>query len=59
MGEERIKDILTNIQKIKESNKSIRSYFENNYVPFTRVQYYHLNQLMKKYQKRIIHQGYY
>ncbi len=37
MGEERIRDILQYITKIRESEQSIRGYFENNYAPFFRV----------------------
>jgi len=49
MGEERIRDILHYITNIRESEKSVRSYFENNYSPFSRTQYYHYCKALQKY----------
>ena len=49
MGEERIRDILHYITNIRESEKSVRSYFENNYAPFSRTQYYHYCKKLQKY----------
>ena len=49
MGEERIGDILHYITKIRESEKSVRGYFENNYAPFSRAQYYQYCKTLQKY----------
>ena len=36
----RIAEILSSIKKIEDSNLSVREYFDQNIVPFTRPQYY-------------------
>lgn len=46
--EERIDEILNAIQKIKESELSITAYFEQNSVPFSRVQYYRYCKILQK-----------
>jgi transposase len=46
--EERIDEILNAIQKIKESELSITAYFEQNSVPFSRVQYYRYRRILQK-----------
>jgi hypothetical protein len=40
--------ILSEIQKIQESKQTVRDYFENNYVPFSREQYYRYCRIIKK-----------
>jgi hypothetical protein len=37
--EKREEVILIEIQKIQDSKQTVRDYFENNYVPFSREQY--------------------
>ncbi len=50
MGEERIQDILKTIQKIKDSEKSVNSYFETTRnVPFSKAQYYNYLKCLKRY----------
>ena len=46
--EERICEILTTIQNIKESKLPITTYFKQNSVPFTRKQYYRYCRILKK-----------
>lgn len=47
--ESRDEKILNEIQKIKSSKQTVRTYFENNYVPFSREQYYRYCRIIKKY----------
>jgi len=50
MGEERIQDILETIQKIKDSEKSVSSYFRTTRnVPFSKAQYYNHLKCLKRY----------
>jgi len=46
--ENREEVILNEIQKIQESKQTVRDYFENNYVPFSREQYYRYCRIIKK-----------
>ena len=46
--EERICEILSTIQNIKESKLPITTYFKQNSVPFTREQYYRYRRTLKK-----------
>jgi transposase len=46
--ENREEVILSEIQKIQESKQTVRDYFENNYVPFSREQYYRYCRIIKK-----------
>ena len=46
--EERMCEILSTIQNIKESKLSITTYFKQNDVPFTREQYYRYRRTLKK-----------
>ncbi|MBF0398689.1 MAG: helix-turn-helix domain-containing protein [Desulfobacterales bacterium] len=47
--EERIQEILSSIQKIKDSTKSVNDYFMTNIVPFSKAQYYNYLKILKKY----------
>jgi hypothetical protein len=47
--EERICEILSTIQKIKESKQPVRRYFKQNSVPFSRAQYYTYCKTLQKY----------
>ncbi len=47
--EERICEILSTIQKIKESKQPVRGYFKQNSVPFSRAQYYTYCKTLQKY----------
>jgi transposase len=47
--EERICEILSTIQKIKESKQPVRGYFKQNSVPFSRAQYYTYCKTFQKY----------
>ncbi len=49
MKEQRVQKILNNIQSIRESNLSVKKYFETNFVPFSRVQYYNYCKILNKY----------
>jgi len=49
MGEERIQEILSTIQEIKDSGKSVTSYFSRSAVPFSKAQYYNYLRCLKKY----------
>jgi len=49
MKKERVQKILINIQSIRESNLSVKKYFETNSVPFSRVQYYNYCKILNKY----------
>lgn len=49
MKEERVRKILNNIQSIRESNLSVKKYFETKFVPFSRVQYYNYSKILNKY----------
>ncbi len=40
VGEGRINEIVKGIKKIQESKQPVKKYFENNFVPFSRSQYY-------------------
>ncbi|RLG31677.1 hypothetical protein DRO03_00205 [Methanosarcinales archaeon] len=46
--EERIFEILSTIQNIKESELPVTTYFKQNSVPFTREQYYRYCRILKK-----------
>ena len=45
----RISEILSTIKKIKDSNLSVKEYFDQNIVPFTRPQYYIYRKTLRKY----------
>jgi len=45
----RIAEILSSIKKIEDSNLSVREYFDQNIVPFTRPQYYIHRKTLRKY----------
>jgi transposase len=47
--ESREEIILNEIQKIKSSKQTVRTYFENKDVPFSREQYYRYCKILKKY----------
>src|SRR3989304_8579447 len=47
--ESREETILNEIQKIKSSKQTVRTYFETNNVPFSREQYYRYCKILKKY----------
>jgi len=47
--EERICEILSTIQKIKDSKQPVIAYFKENSVPFSRVQYYSYCKTLQKY----------
>jgi hypothetical protein len=47
-SETREEVILSEIQKIQDSKQTVRDYFENNYVPFSREQYYRYCRIIKK-----------
>ncbi len=47
-SEKREEVILSEIQKIQDSKQTVRDYFENNYVPFSREQYYRYCRIIKK-----------
>lgn len=49
MGEGRIQEILNIIQEIKDSGKSVSSYFSTSAVPFSKAQYYNYLRCSKKY----------
>ena len=49
MGEERIQEILNTIQEIKDSGKSVSSYFRTSAVRFSKAQYYNYLRCLKKY----------
>ena len=49
MGEERIQEIRNTIQEIKDSGKSVNSYFRTSAVPFSKAQYYNYLRCLKKY----------
>ena len=49
MGEERIQEILNVIQEIRNSGKSVSSYFRTSAVPFSKAQYYNYLRCSKKY----------
>jgi len=49
MEEERIQEILNTIQKIKDSKKSVISYFKTSTVPFSKAQYYNYLKCLKRY----------
>ncbi|MDL1974736.1 MAG: hypothetical protein LWX55_08145 [Deltaproteobacteria bacterium] len=50
MGEERIQEILSTIQQIKDSEQSVNSYFRTrSTVPFSKAQYYNYLKLLKEY----------
>ena len=46
--EDRIEDILSILQKIDESEESVRNYFKQNQVPFSRTQYYTYRRTLQK-----------
>jgi len=46
---DRINDILKLIKKIQESKQPIKKYFENNFVSFSRSQYYEYCKILQKY----------
>ena len=47
--DDRIAKILSTIKKIEDSNLSVREYFDQNIVPFTRPQYYIHRKTLRKY----------
>lgn len=49
VGDERTDEILETIKKIQESRQPIKKYFENNFVPFSRSQYYIYCKTLRKY----------
>ncbi len=57
MGEERIQEILNTIQKIKDSKKSVTSYFKTSNVPFSKAQYYNYLKCVKKYGEECLKDG--
>jgi len=46
--EDRIKGILNILKKIDESEESVRNYFNQNQVPFSRAQYYTYRRTLQK-----------
>ncbi len=46
---ERVQEILSTVQKIKDSKLSVTDYFKQNEVPFSRAQYYNYCKTIKKY----------
>lgn len=48
-GEDRIDEILKTTKKIEESKQPVKKYFENNFVPFSRSQYYAYCKTLQKY----------
>lgn len=48
-GEDRINDIIKIIRNIQESKQPVKKYFENNFVPFSRSQYYAYCRTLQKY----------
>ena len=49
MGEERIKEILSTIRRIKDSGQSVNSYFRTSTVPFSKAQYYNYLKCLQEY----------
>ncbi len=49
VGDERTDEILETIKKIQESRQPVKKYFENNFVPFSRSQYYIYCKTLQKY----------
>ena len=49
MGEARIKEILSTIQRIKDSGQSVNNYFRTSTVPFSKAQYYNYVKCLKEY----------
>ena len=50
VGEERIQEILSTIQQIKDSEQSVNSYFRTtSTVPFSKAQYYNYLKCLKEY----------
>jgi len=45
----RIEEIIKTIKNIEDSNLSVREYFDQNIVPFTRPQYYIYRKTLRKY----------
>jgi hypothetical protein len=45
----RIAEILSTLKKIEDSNLSVREYFDQNIIPFTRPQYYIYRKTLRKY----------
>ncbi len=48
-GEDRINEIIKIIRNIQESKQPVKKYFENNFVPFSRSQYYAYCRTLQKY----------
>ncbi len=48
-GEDRINEIIKIIKNIQESKQPVIKYFENNFVPFSRSQYYAYCRILQKY----------
>lgn len=53
--DDRIAEILSTIKKIDDSNISVREYFDQNIVPFTRPQYYIYRKTLRKYGEEGLH----
>ncbi len=51
----RIAEILSTIKNIEDSNLSVREYFNQNIVPFTRPQYYIYRKTLRKYGEEGLH----
>ncbi len=49
VGNDRTDEILETIKKIQESRQPVKQYFENNFVPFSRSQYYIYCKTLQKY----------
>jgi hypothetical protein len=49
VGNERTDEILETIKKIQESRQPVKKYFETNFVPFSRSQYYIYCKTLQKY----------
>jgi hypothetical protein len=49
VGDERTDEIVETIKKIQESRQPVKKYFENNFVPFSRSQYYIYCKTLQKY----------
>jgi len=47
--DDRIDDILKIIRTLQESKQPVKKYFESNFVPFSRSQYYIYCKTLKKY----------
>ena len=47
MGVGRTKTILTTIQQVRDSQQSVREYFETHTLPFSRVQYYKYSKILR------------